>query len=595
MYKDKEAAIQAAVKTRSIDPVCVAAAFGCASAREWAKTTGEVFDIDLSVIKDDRVAAAVVKAVFGFFRDEAAVKNPNAAYNRKVRGMKCALRENQEMFAMGYDDFVVALASMDVSKEKQDTKTALYAILYNGIDMTRSEAVFRLDVWFIANLPLSKDRVNPASYHRTLSFSSIENKTNKDLIKKYIRYLFEDTHNSVGTIIGKKGRIASMLNAVGDIPYPEYTEKEFDKLVGHLKETKKDKNQVGVAVQELERFTRFLINNGLMESSELFKYHSLTLGIQYEFRETDRNEYIIVQIFNVLDQVKPASVQIWFLLMFTTGMRISEASAMRRDCLEKNAGTGACFVHFYSQKMKKEVVNVIPEALYEMISEYIAETKAVNGYLFPSPIMAGHPMESSSFRAILNREFKRLGIRNPDGTQYVFKAHDLRHWMAKQMYDENIPVQFIQEQLHHASPEMTMAYVEFLNRRKAEKMRVFVDMNGKNSPLVPMDNKKYADDWHYADYVSRNMNVTVLPNGLCARPKKLGRCGSANSCLTCSEFRTSKEDLPKHKDHLARLDAFIEAADKNGWEDQAEESRAIREHLVRIICALEDKGGAGSA
>ena len=182
-------------------------------------------------------------------------------------------------------------------------------------------------------------------------------------------------------------------------------------------------------------------------------------------------------------------------------------------------------------------------------------------------------------------------VKNADGTPYVFKPHDLRHWMAKQMYDENIPAQFIQEQLHHASPEMTMAYVEFMNRRKAEKMRKFVDMNGKESPIAPMDDRKCADDWHYADYVSKNMNVTVLPNGLCTRPKKLGPCGSANSCLTCPEFRTSMEDLQTHKDHLERLDVFIRTADKNGWADQAKESRIIREHLKRIICALEENGG----
>ena len=591
MYKNLEAAEKKAVMERSIDTLRIASIFGSEQAKEWVKKTKGIKPIDISAIKDDRVAEAVVKTVIIFLTSSYFVKHPHLALKSRVLGMRSAVRKHSDTFALDYEGFVRTLETMELKKEPQEIKCALYGILSDGIERPFSEKMCEKDVWYLPDIPMSPDRVDPSRKIKTLSFKSMINAENRELLKKYVKHLVLDTRLSLNTIISKRTVIISALNVAGDTAFADYTEKEFGVLVEYLKKNRKNRSQVGRTISELELFARYMINNGTIERSDIFKYHSLTMGNEYEFRETDRNEYVIAQIFNVLDQVKPFFAQIWFLLMFVTGMRKSEATAIRRNCLERDEESGACYVHFYSQKMKKDVVNIIPEALYEMISEYIQQTEPVSDYLFPSPVVEGAPIWSTSITDKLKREFIRLGVKNPDGTPYIFKPHDLRHWMAKQMYEENIPVQFIQEQLHHSSPEMTMAYVEFMNRRKAEKMRKFVDMNGKNSPIAPMDDRTCADDWHYADYVSKNMNVTVLPNGVCARPKKLGPCGSANSCLTCPEFRTSKEDLQTHKDHLERLDAFIETAVKNGWADQAEESRVVREHLVRIIHALEESGG----
>ena len=591
MFKDMEAAIKKAVKERAVDAVRIAALFGSDQAKEWSKKTIKTEPIDISVIEDDRVAEAVVRTVFVFITSSYPVKHTHLACQARIHGMRDAIRRNPDMFAMGYEEFVKYLGTMELKEEPQDARCALYSILYKGIDRRSSGTLFENDIWYLPDIPMSEDRKDPARNFKTMSFKSIANEENRKLLKEYVAHLFMETHLSMNTIVSKKTKIASIMNAVGDAAFPEYSKREFELLIEYLRKNRKNRLQVGATIYELERFAKFLINNGTIEGSDIFMYHSFTQGNEYEFRETDRNEYVITQIFNVLDQVEPPYAQIWFLLIFTTGMRMSEATVVRRNCLERDGKSGACYIHFYSQKMKKDVVNIIPEALYEMISEYIRDMEPVSDYLFPSPVVTGAPVWSTSVRDIIRREFARLGVKNADGTPYVFKPHDLRHWMAKQMYDENIPAQFIQEQLHHASPEMTMAYVEFMNRRKAEKMRKFVDMNGKESPIAPMDDRKCADDWHYADYVSKNMNVTVLPNGLCTRPKKLGPCGSANSCLTCPEFRTSMEDLQTHKDHLERLDVFIRTADKNGWADQAKESRIIREHLKRIICALEENGG----
>lgn len=443
---------------------------------------------------------------------------------------------------------------------------------------------FECDYWDFDDFTVSPDRRNPTSAHHLINFAAVKDTQNRRFLKEYIRHLIQETSEAVNTVLGKQQRLRAMLNSV-DVPFENWGTTEMEQMIRYLRKKRKNGRYIGSDVMIIEHFAQYLVEHDLVPENVVLPYHELTLGFRYEFRETNRDAYLIAQIFSVLDKVRPSWAMLWFLLIFTTGMRKSEASAIQRDCLEAGEN-GLYYVRFYNQKMKKYVTNRIPLGLFSMLAEYVQTLPVGCRYMFPSPRKKGAPVQAASFCEILNWEFARLGVKNADGTPYRFKAHDLRHWIAKRMYEEDIPVQFIQEQLHHTSPEMTMAYVEFLNKAKAAKMKRFVDSNGNRIPAAAPTGG--ISEQEYAEYVQKNMNLRILPNGLCARPKALGHCASANSCLVCQEFRTEAKDLPKHREHLKRLDAFIASAEQYGWDEQAEESRNIREHLVRIINALEE-------
>jgi len=271
-----------------------------------------------------------------------------------------------------------------------------------------------------------------------------------------------------------------------------------------------------------------------------------------------------------------------FLVLYCTGMRVSEVCQLKPNCLE-HVERGY-FITYYSTKMKKEVMNVIPENLYNILQLKRDSIKdIVQNFLFVGK--DGSAFRSGTFRPYMQRELENFNIKNPDGTVYVYKPHSYRHSIAKKMRELEIPFQYIQEQLHHLSPEMTMNYVEFMDKEKVEKMNSFININGDVSPIkidVKLDN-----DEAFAEYMRDFINAQILPNGVCSRPVKLGNCPHCNSCLTCSDFRTSIDNLSTHKEQLTRVEQYLEIAIKNNWEPQIATNELTRENLIKMINKLE--------
>ena len=574
-------AIMASVSDRKIDLEAYAVLSG---RKDYIERCSRGSDrvIDISTVKDDSIAEALAgTAIDMIFQSEHTA---DYSYRVLTYGMNCFLLYNQELIDRGYKACSEAVCA-DQAKCPDNTRARVFLRVFKNhlTDVEFGGDMCARDVWDLTDMHLSPDRFNAASGKQTICFSAFTNPGTKQCVKQYVKHLLTETHLAVSTICSEISSIRPVLNQI-DKNIVDFDENDAESAMQALSQKYKNHATYVARLMSLYYFAQFLVEEDLIQKNVFEEYAINRIRYAYSFRETDRNMYIITQIFNVLDNIQREDAVLWFLLIYTTGMRKSEASIMKTDCLEKTE-KGICYIHFYSTKMKKDVVNRIPESLYEMMTEYISRLHSESGYLFPSKINRDKPLTASCFSEYLQDEFIRLGVKNTDGTPYVFKPHDLRHWMAKRMYDEGIPSQFIQEQLHHASPEMTMAYIEFMNRRKAAKMKEFINNNGEKAPISA--DTQIVDDRAYAVYMQKHMSVSILPNGICARPKKLGKCPNLNSCLTCPDFRTSVEDLPKHKAYLERLEEFIASCDKNGWEQQAADSREIQAHLIKIIRTLE--------
>lgn len=576
--------IRSAIESRTIDLAMLASSAGNTSSAEYYRTTSGRKALGISFITDDRVAETVVCAVHDYFTRGTSAQSSVAFIGQ---GLIRLFETEPDMFGSDFQKFSEAVYGMDLSAKTDPLKNAKRLIHKNCMLVSCDGDMFASDLWDLRGIPMSPDRRDPACTHNTMDFSGITDTSNKQYLKQYIKHLLLDTHESVNSILFKQQELRAMLNNE-PVPFVTWGQPEAERLITFLQGKYTKKMNSAACLRIAERFAQFFVEKDIIPENMIVPFHHLTQGCPYEFRETDRDIYVISQIFNVLNEVRNPYPKLWFLLIFTTGMRKSEASALRRDCLETDAN-GRHYVRFYNQKMKKDVTNRIPAGLHEMLERHIRALPVGCDYLFPSNKKPGWPIQSNSMSAILKREFIRLGVKNADGTPYVFKAHDLRHWMAKRMYEEDIPAQFIQEQLHHASPEMTMSYIEFEDKAKAKKMKHYVKEHSTEMP-APKQHTVFSDR-DYAEYARQKMNLRALPNGMCARPKALGNCLTANSCLFCAEFRTSPRDLPGHREHLKNLDAFICSAERYGWDEQAEESRKTKARLTEIIRELEEMEG----
>lgn len=449
------------------------------------------------------------------------------------------------------------------------------------IDKDYANNPFAADIWNLDLMQLAPERKDVSVHHSRLYFIKILNVENRELVKKYIKHLILNTDNTVNTLYSKLMFVANSLNLI-DKPYTQWEKSDADRLVEIKQNHRIKRNTIGAYIRCMEDFTEFLLMNNFMEDSAIKHLHNLSNTL-YEYKATAKDNYVITQIFNILGKIEDAALTICFLLIYCTGMRVSEACGMLKNCLDTDGEN--YFVRFYQVKMKKDVINVIPKALYDLIADYRKELPSVTKYLFPGQRVV-NPRQQTTFVGNIKEALAPFEIKNSDGTSYDFSAHSFRHLMAVRMREEDIPFQFIQAQLHHESPEMTLAYTEFLDRQKVAKMKSFINIHGEVSPITT--EIKLTDDEAYADYMRQFINSQVLTNGVCARPVKLGKCPHCNACLKCKDFRTSIEFLEIHETHFQRTEKYISYAEENGWIIQARESRDTKASLQKIINALKE-------
>ena len=533
------------------------------------------FTLTLDRVKDDMLCRRVIEYIWYEMTEDNLL--PKTLFTTKIRALQYVLMTVDNSALDDIDDFIKHLCNEFKSPNKEVRNWVRGFTCYCQIEKY-SENPYEADIWELDRIPLASDRINLSRHHKRIFFFDITREKNKHYVKDYIWYTLHKTDLSVTSIVGKLGVIKRALNVI-DKPYEQWTSEDAAKAISEISKTR-SKSSVAGALQTLEGFTEYLLIRDYIRVSPFKQFHELTHYV-YKPKAKASDKYVLAQIFNALGQIDNAALVIWFLTMYCTGMRVSEVSQLKKDCLEKSKDT--CFIRFYQTKMKKYVTNVIPKALYELISDYILTLPEETEYLFPGKQLS-RPKQSSAFSESFAGRLESLGVVNPDGTPYHFTAHSFRHLMAVKMREADIPFQYIVEQLHHESPEMTLVYMEFLDRQKIIKMKQFINVKGEAS-LISSEVQEATDE-EYAEYMRQNLNAQMLTDGICARPVKLGKCKHCNACLFCADYRTSSAFLSQHIEHLSRVNFEIEIAKKNGWAIQLQQAEKTKNVLESIIHKL---------
>lgn len=457
--------------------------------------------------------------------------------------------------------------------------------LYSYYDIIQSNGdIFKREIWLLDELRISTDRTNQSIRRSVIDYRLIKNDVNKQLVKKYFQHILCDTNDSVSTFMGKFQTLKTLLNMI-EIPYTEWTKDEALKVF-EMYQLKTSRKTVADRYIHMKAFTSYLVGENFIDDSPIKTLVDLGRVGAYKYKSTAPEDYVVKQIFSNLNKFDP-EVALWFLIVKCTGWRGSDVSQTPRKCLEfkqnKN-GNPIYSIRTYSSKMKKDVVNVIPENLFILIETYLNEHTSTSKYLFPSKKIKSC-IQRSTFVQRFKNTARELNIKNIDGTPYEFKPHSFRHLMAVKMKENDIPLQFIQDQLHHNSPEMTMAYMEYTQRQLLKDANRFYDINGE---LCPIDvDIELTDDEQYADYLSKYINARTLSNGICSKSAKLGPCPHGNACLDCHSFRTSPAFLPELKDQLHKAEIFLAKAIENDWKPQIKTNEADVEKLKDLISKID--------
>lgn len=440
---------------------------------------------------------------------------------------------------------------------------------------------FDRDIWYIDKLSIASHRINKTQSIKSISFKDISNLKNRELVKKYIKYLIGNTDKSLSTIRGEYKNIKDFINFIGEKEIINLNRQDIEKYYIYLNDRSIEDKTFNRFIYSNLVFIQYLELKNIISENNFYYQDTKVINIKRKYSSIDT--FVTHQIFNVLGEIDK-NISLIFLIIYCTGMRVSNACQLKTDSIYKNSD--GFFIKSYNQKMKKYEPNPIPENLYHLIISRIKENRKIydygEEYLFPSDMHK--PYLAEHYRIKMQEALKSKGIKNPDGSEYIYKCHDYRHTLATEMLNKDIPLNVIQTILHHESQEMTLAYAEINDDRRIKKHKEFINIKGEFAP-IKSDIK--IDEISKVEWLRENINAQILPNGVCALPVKMKKCPHANSCLTCPQFRTNEKYLEIHKQQLKNVDKYLEIAIKNNWVRQIETNKEIRRNLIKIIESIE--------
>jgi integrase/recombinase XerD len=161
--------------------------------------------------------------------------------------------------------------------------------------------------------------------------------------------------------------------------------------------------------------------------------------------------------------------QLMALLLYSSGLRVSELLALRADDLDLDRR----LVRVRRGKGAKDRYTLYAETAADAVARYRA-LHAPQHYLFPG-VRPDRPLSSRSVQKVIAAAAKRAGIEKR------VTPHTLRHSFATHLLENGIDVRHIQELLGHASLTTTQIYTH-VTERDVVRIRSPLDLQGDEPP-----------------------------------------------------------------------------------------------------------------
>ena len=133
-------------------------------------------------------------------------------------------------------------------------------------------------------------------------------------------------------------------------------------------------------------------------------------------------------------------------LLFSTGMRVSEISNLKRKSLDLQSNT----IYIYGKGSKERIMCIANDKVSRLLCAYIDIHDSNNDYVFINKL--GNSYSEQSIRNMVNDYAKAAGV------ELHITPHMFRHTFATALMDENVNIRYIQQLLGHSSITTTQIY-----------------------------------------------------------------------------------------------------------------------------------------
>ena len=446
------------------------------------------------------------------------------------------------------------------------------------------DVFFEKDKWLATDLGLTADNTHSIYF---LQFNKIKTEWLKLAAKKFIK--LQSATRSFSTCRGyirAFNHLDAYLQTVDDVFASNRIRRaHIIGLMNFLNNKRLTPETRKITLINLRSFHQIMLHEDLLDWPEKPLIYLSDLPRERNVTPKYISDDIIIQLKKHLSKL-PQWMENFVTILMETGRRISEVCSLHYDCLEQD-GDGDLMLRVKEQKLSRIRLIPISKACINAIrcQQELTNQNGGSKYLFPSRRkLSKSPTVAASY---INRTLKKLAkdneIKDSNGIIFKFSSHQFRHTIGTQMINNGVPQVIVQQYLGHESPEMTSRYAQI---HDATMKKAFINFQEK---MVDINGKVYTNHEQInAKWLKQNIMSQSLPNGLCALPLSQKRCPHANACLTCSNFRTTKQHLPSHRAQLVETNKIIENAKQNGWQRLVEMNTDVASNLQFIIDRLEN-------
>lgn len=504
--------------------------------------------------------------------------------------------------------------------------SSIYKWLQNETD-TREE--WKKDVWDIVNLKKYGIYYIESNCGRYLNFTKIKNLNIRESMKRYFKQKFLSRNKF--TLEGALTYLKYIPNFINYIL-------ELEPLWNDLKQLERE--HIGKYIEWLNIYTE---ENLTRKQSNPEKYHRMALTLIRKFlmdiqmREYEIAPYkdirkliffddmptlkkkpydninhvpdmVLEQLFRYIKYLNK-DIQVIILIMYKTGLRISDTLNLRQDCLLRINNK-----YWVETDVKKTYVikHRIPidDELASLIAMLI-DTSKKNSNMDNNPKSLifvrctgkrkGKTYRRDSISRALNEMALKYNIIDEIGNKFHFNNHAFRHTYAIKLLNNGTDIFTVQELLAHASPEMTLHYAKLLDNTKrkafdnAVKQGVFsFDIEGNLHDEINGDVPENILDMLWTNH---KLSAIDIPYGTCLQRSK-GKCIFAKQppCLTCDGGRPCKDlsvgifegDIKKYKIHITSTKALLEQAKIYNRKDMVKENEELLNLYEEIYNTLKN-------
>ena len=156
----------------------------------------------------------------------------------------------------------------------------------------------------------------------------------------------------------------------------------------------------------------------------------------------------------LLDNIVKLKYKCLAALMYSSGLRVSEAVALRYEDISRSQMR----IHIRNSKNRCDRYTILSKKCLDLLTEYWYSHKRPTGWLFPSSYSFSGHAEPETIQMIMQDASKKAGF-----TKSV-RCHDLRHSCATHLLEDGVDLRTIQVILGHKEMKSTEIYLTVTNK-----------------------------------------------------------------------------------------------------------------------------------